>query len=191
MSLNWDAILDEQAKDPGFAPVPESRYPVRVTKAEATKAQTGADMIKLEMVILGGPYDTKKLFTNIVFTTDNPTAMKFTLRKLAGLGVTKEIIATQKPSPAQIAAMVDGVVTEAEVTIRNWNDEDHNDVKMLRPFDGPIPAGTAPASTSSATPSLPGGGAASGGGPGVPTIPTPTPPAAPASETDNNDEEPF
>src|SRR5690606_19482313 len=103
MNMNWDEILKEQESDPGFAPVPDGKYPVRVEKAEATKASTGADMIKTQFVIVGGPHDGKKVFTNIVFSYNNPTAMRFTLRKLKALGVTREYLAANNPSTDQIA----------------------------------------------------------------------------------------
>lgn len=162
MSMNWDDILKQQEQDPGFAPVPESKYPVRVEKAEATKASTGADMIKLQLVIMGGPYDTKKVFTNIVFSKDNPTAMRFTLRKLAALGVTREVLSAQNPSLAQIASMLEGATAEAEVTVREYEGEKTNDVKSLRKLG----------ETGPGTPS------AAGAAPSVPTPPAPTPDAA-------------
>jgi hypothetical protein len=171
--MNWDDILKEQEQDPGFAPVPESKYPVRVEAAEATKASTGADMIKVQFGIVGGPFDTKKVFTNIVFSVGNPTAMRFTLRKLAALGVTKEILAAQNPTTAQIAGMILGAEAEAEVTLRPATEEypAKNDVKSLKRLGAAIPDAPAPAP------------APSTGGPPVPTPPAPAVPPPPPVPT--------
>ena len=132
--MDWNQILDEQEKDPGFKPVPADKYRVRIDKAEAVKAGTGRDMLKLQCKIVGGPYDTKMVFTNIVFAPDNPNAVRFTLRKLKALGLSEELLRSQNPKPAQIATMIQGVEVEAEVTLRPATDEyeEQNDVKTFR-----------------------------------------------------------
>lgn len=86
--INWNDVLEEQAKDPGIGALPANKYNARVKKAEAVKASSGNPMIKLQLEVVGGPYDTRVVWTNIVFSTGNAKAMKYTLRKLAALGVT-------------------------------------------------------------------------------------------------------
>lgn len=179
MSMNWDDILKAQEEDAGFGAVPAGKYTVRVVKGENVKASTGADMVKVEMEIEGGPYAGRKLWTNIVFTVDNPNAMRFTIRKLNGLGITKEIISTQKPTPAQIASMIVGVVSEAEVEVRQYNDEDRNDVKMFKRLDATA-AAPAPKVSKPGVPNIP-----------TPPAPTPEPEAAEADSDADDDEEPF
>jgi hypothetical protein len=190
--MNWDDILKEQESDPGFAPVPAGKYPVVVDNAEAVVASTGADMLKVQLSIEGGPFDSKKVFTNIVFTKNNPKAMRFTLRKLDALGVTREILANQNPAPSAIAAMITGVRCEADVTIRPASDEweASNDVKALRKVglsavpDAPAPGGSG--STPPAPPQVP----------PAPTIPTPPAdpepdPATAAADAPEGEEDPF
>lgn len=184
MNMNWDEILREQESDPGFAPVPEGKYPVRVEKAEATKASTGADMIKTQFVIVGGPHDGKKVFTNIVFSYNNPTAMRFTLRKLKALGVTREYLAANNPSTDQIASMIVGATCEAEVTIREYEGEKSNDVKSLRDLGEPGGTPAPPITDSATAPPVP-------TVPPAPTIPEPPTPAAPAAAEPADNEEPF
>lgn len=178
--MDWDKILDEQAKDPGFAPVPAGKYPVRVEKAEAVKASTGNDMINITLVIEGGPYDTKKVFTRIVFALTSSTAMRFTLRKLAALGVTREVIAAQKPSVEQIASMLVGAKVEAEVEVRPATPEydASNDVKSFRKLGESNVAGAG-----ANVPPIP-----------VPTAEPPLPSPAPAPVADvpaPDEDEPF
>ncbi len=144
MSLDWDKILEDQASDPGFAPVPASKYPVRVDAVDTTPASTGNEMLSLTLVIEGGPYDTKKVFTRIVFAKENPTAMRFTLRKLAALGVTKEVIAAQKPTITKIAELITGVRAEADVVVKpaTTDFDASNDVKSFRRLGEPSAAGS-------------------------------------------------
>lgn len=156
--LNWDDILEEQeGADTEFAAIPATTYTVEIESAEARTAQSGNKMINLTCRVQGGPYDQRIVWTNIVFATDNPTAMKFTLRKLKALGVTKEWLARENPSTETIAAQIEGVVAEAEVTQRTWEDELRNDIKSFKALATPSPGSAAseppaPAATPTPTP---------------------------------------
>lgn len=165
--MDWNKILDDAEKDPGFKPVPADKYRIRVDKAEAVVAGTGADMIKVQAKIIGGPYDTKVVFTNIVFSPGNPTATKFTLRKLKGLGISEETLRAQNPPPAVIATMIQGAEAEAEVVLKPATDqyEESNDIKAFRSLVG--------GSAVPAAPTLP-------SAPSVTDIPKPTVPNAPS-----------
>lgn len=148
--LDWDAILEEQeSADTEFAAIPATSYTVEVESAEARVAQTGNKMINLTCRVQGGPYDGRLIWTNIVFATDNPTAMKFTLRKLKALGVTQEWLARENPSTHTIASKIEGAVVEAEVTQRPWEGEMRNDIKSFKSVSSaPGPSEpAAPAST--------------------------------------------
>lgn len=165
--IDWNKVLEEQANDPGIGAIPKGKYPVRVKKAEAVTASSGSKMLKVQLEVMGGPYDTRVVFTNIVFSTQNPKAMSFTLRKLAALGVTREVLATQNPTTEQIASMIEGVEVEAEVEVREYNGDDTNDVKGFKALTSGIPAAP-PVSTPSVVPDIP--------IPPAPTVePTPTP----------------
>lgn len=179
--MNWDKILKEQeAGDSEYGALPADTYRVRVKEASATKSSNGNPMVKITFSVVGGPYDGRLVFTQIVFS-ENPNAMRFTLRKLNALGITKEILATQNPSLEQIAKMIVLNECNAEVALGTYNDEPSNDVKTLKPIAG----GAVP--TASTGPKLPGGGP-SGPKPGVPTVPKPAPAPAPAPEADSTPE---
>lgn len=131
--VNWSSVLDEVEKDPGFKPLDAGTYSCIVEDCEAVIAGTGAKMLKVTLKVLVGPREGAKVFTNIVFATSNPKAMKFTLRKLAALGVDTEMLRTKNPTTAQIAGMVKGVKTDVEVTQRDdetWGIQ--NDVKSFK-----------------------------------------------------------
>lgn len=199
--LNWDDILEEQEEaDSEFAAIPANTYTVEVDSAEATTAQSGNKMIKCTLRVQGGPYNGRLLWTNIVFATANPVAMKFTLRKLRALGVTKEWLAAQNPSVEQIASAIEGKVVDAEVEVKPYNGENTNDVKGFKA----VAAGAgspAPGPAAAAPPAPPTTKKAASSAPPTPT-PTPEPPtpAAPPKDPepqpptpsmDDDTEEPF
>lgn len=167
-NIDWNTVLKEQESEPGFSAVPETSYDMIIDKAEATRASTGAPMIKVQAKIEGGPYDGRIVFTNIVFS-DNATAMKFTLRKLNGLGVSKETLAAHNPSVPQIATMIEGVRFIGEVVKRPYEGEDRNDIKS---FKAPAGGTAAPLPPKPAgVPSLPADDAV----PGRPDVPSEEP----------------
>lgn len=175
MSMNWDAILEEtEAEDLSSSPVPAGTYSAVVEKAEAVKAKSGSNMIKTTYRIVGGPYNDRFVWNNIVFTVTNPKAMAMTVRTLGAHGVTKEWLAAENPNVNTIAAKIVGVMVEVEIAIRTFEGRELNDVKSVKAIKGAAPAGVpAPTVAASATPSadtIP-----------TPTIPTPTAPTAAAS----------
>lgn len=190
--LNWDSILDEQEEvDAEFAAIPAQTYTVEVDTAEAVTASTGNRMIKCTLRVQGGPYNGRLLWTNIVFATNNPNAMKFTLRKLRAMGVTKEWLATHNPSVEQIAEKIEGVIVEAEVEKKPYNGSETNDVKGFKPVTSgggsPAPAAAAAAPPAPSAPKAAKPAA-------TPPTPTPTPTADPTPPTpsmDDDTEEPF
>jgi hypothetical protein len=178
-NLNWDDVLGEVEKyeaDPetkksnDFEALPAGPYPVVVQDAEKTTAQkSGNDMIKVRVQVSEGPYANRVLFGYIVFSTDNPKAMRITLDKLGAFGVTREFIATQKPSIAQIAEALVGRKAKAVVGIQQSGDyKGSNEVKGFRPLEGVEQAAPQVSAASAPKPA------------GVPDIPQPEV-AAPAA----------
>lgn len=175
--LNWDDVLGEVEADEkenpssggDFEALPAGPYPVVVQEAEKQVSQnTGKDMIKVRVQVTEGPYANRVLFSYIVFSTDNPKAMRITLDKIAAFGVTREFIATQKPSIPQIAELLVGRKAKATVGIQKEGEyAGRNEVKGFRPLEGVDQP--APQVTESK--------------PGVPVIPQPEVPAADATAT--------
>lgn len=173
--LNWDDVLGsveaDEKENPSssndFEALPKGPYNVVVQEAEKQVASTGKDMIKLRVQVTDGPYANRVLFNYIVFSQDNPKAMRMTLERLAAFGVTRETIAAHRPSISQIADMLVGRKAIARVDIQSSGDyAGRNEIKGFRPLEGaeqPAVAAPAPAAQ-----------------PGVPNIPQPT--AAPAPQ---------
>jgi hypothetical protein len=174
-SLNWDEVLGsvdaEEKENPStpndFEALPEGPYNVVVQEADKQVASTGKDMIKVRVQVTDGPYANRVLFNYIVFSQDNPKAMRMTLERLAAFGVTRETIAASRPSISQIADMLVGRKAIARVGIqKNGDYAGRNEIKGFKPLDGQAPVeAPAPAQASQ---------------PGVPNIPTPQ--AAPAPQ---------
>lgn len=198
--INWNDVLDEQASDMSEQLAPDGDYDVVVKKADATKASTGSPMIKLVVEVSTGPYKGKGLFTQLVFKTDSPGAMRMSLAGLRALGFDTDRLRSENPPLAKIAAELVGNDAVAVVDSREWNDEMRNNVKKFKPAGSvsgvpPAPSiGAAPTVASVPAPPAP-------EVPPAPSIPdaveappapeVPAPPAAPETETAPPSDEPF
>lgn len=203
--MDWDSILKEhddavargEIKE-GFPVMPKGKYDVVVEAAEAITAQSsGAKMIKLELrVTTPGEHMNQRLWTNLVFSKGNPKAMGFTIRKLAGLGISRDFLSSANPSTEQLAKMIHGAVCEVEVYIKPAEGEykEKNEVGSFRQKLGeggaapkaprlPKPAGVPDVSSAAAPPK-----------PRVPKAPEPETVADPEEayeEAPADEEEPF
>lgn len=129
-NINWQSELDKVEE--GTKPIAEGTHNFRIVEAKPTKASSsGNSMIRLSAKVEGGPDDGKIAFVNLVFPFDNPRAMKMTLRRLGGLGVSAELLKAENPSIEQIAAKLIGRLAGGTVTHREWNGELQNDVDFM------------------------------------------------------------
>lgn len=167
--LNWDDVLggvkeyedDPETKKSGdFEALPKGPYPVVVQEAVKQIASTGKDMIKARVQVTEGPYANRVLFNYFVFgAKDDAVLNKITLNNLAAFGVTREYIATQRPSIAEIAEALIGLKAIATVGIQDKGEyKGRNEVKGFKPIDGAAPTVPTVAASKPA---------------GVPNIPTP------------------
>lgn len=174
--LNWDDVLgeveEEEKENPdkdGFDAIPKGNYNVVVQEAEKQISRnTNKDMIKVRVQVIDGPHANRVLFSYIVFSPESPKAMRMTLNKLAAFGVTREFIATIRPSVGQIADLLEGRKAVAVVGIQKGGDYDgSNEIKSFKVLEGEAQAApTAPSSKPA----------------GVPNIPVPSVPAGDADE---------
>ena len=163
--LNWDDVLGsveaEEKENPSssgdFEALPKGPYEVVVQEAEKQTAKSGNDMIKTRVQVSSGPYANRILFSYIVFSQGNPKAMRMTLERLAAFGLTREFIATQKPSIPQIAELLVGRKATAVVDIQKEGDfAGRNEIKSFRPLEGAAqPAPAAPSNKPAGVPNIP------------------------------------
>jgi hypothetical protein len=183
MNLNWDAILKEQAAEAADSVVPDGSYDIVVAKAEGTTASTGSPMIKLTCdIIQPGPFKGKRLWTNIVLKSDSPGAMRMSLKKLAGLGLSREWLAENNPSITAIANALAGKTASAEVTQRTWQGEQRNEIGMFKLAGDGTTAPAPPMVSNSPLPSPEAGLPPEPVAPAPAPAPAPTPAPAPEPE---------
>jgi hypothetical protein len=187
--LNWDDLLgqveteEKENPDKGdFDAIPKGNYNIVVKEAEKQVSKSGKDMIKVQVQITDGPYANRVLFNYIVFSPESPKAMRMTLIRLAAFGITREFIATTRPSIGAIADLLEGRKAVAVVGIQAEGEyKGTNEVKSFKVLEGvdqpaPQAAASKPAGVPSGipTPNIP-----------TPSVPTPTP-SAPAAEGEEN-----
>jgi hypothetical protein len=127
--IDWNKVIKETEE--GTKVIPAGEYRVRVSDAERKTAGTGAEMIKTTVKLEDAPYENRSVTTNLVFTFDNPVAMKMLFRRLQALGITSEWLAESGANIDQIAQAIKGRSTVAKVSVRKWNGEDRNDIEMF------------------------------------------------------------
>lgn len=172
-TVNW-ADLTKAAGDAGFDPIPASIYDVIVDEASATQSSNGKDMIKATFKVEGGPHDTRKIFNQFVISPDSPNGLAFFFRHMAVLGLKEDFFATN-PTTEAVAAAIVGKRCRVKVSIRQWNEQDRNQVdSVLPPVAG---AGPTVAPTITVTPGPP---STSLNGPVAPNVTSAVPNVIPA-----------
>lgn len=146
-----------------FEVLPVGTYPCVVDSAEATRATTGREMLKVKFkVVEGHPNAGRTIYNNIVLVEDNPTAMSIFFRHMRAMGISEAFWANNPPF-SQIAVAIAGQQCKVSIKHREYNGAMQPDVTNIAPPDGGTPLG---------------GGA--GGGAAVPPPPIPRA-AAPAT----------
>lgn len=177
VSTKWGA-LKQQAED-ATKPLPDDWYDVEVTKAEATKASTGSDMIRATFKVVNGTREGRLLWTNFVLSTESPFAMGLFFKNLGAFGLDGAFFHGLETADAgiendmrTIAATLIGRRAKVQVGTKNWKGQDRNEVQdYAAPEGGPLGGTNAPA--------MPGGL----GNIATPTVTANTPPAVPQITT--------
>lgn len=163
MTVSWDDLIrDAGDAITSFEPIPEGDYDVEAVDAKVKPTKDGKKkMYEVKMKIVGGAHNGRFLWDNIVLTTDNPNALGFFFKKMAGFGLTADYFKTMRPSDERIVGDIKGRRARVKVGHRTWNGEKKNEVKNYYP-------------------QAQGGGALPPSVPGVPAAPPAAAPAPPA-----------
>jgi hypothetical protein len=139
-SFSW-GDLRQAADDAGFSVVPKGDYDVLVKSAEAKKTGTGKDKIAVRFSVTSGPSEGKSLFNDFVISPESGVALGFFFRHMKALGLGPEYFATE-PSFEKVATDLVGKTCKLTVDVEQWNEEDRNRVKDVKPLTGgaPMPA---------------------------------------------------
>ena len=141
MSMNWNDLLAKANANGGMSLTPPGTYPMRCEKAEATVSSNSNPMIKVKCRIVGGPYNDRVVWGQIVLSPDSP---QWFFKKIAAFGVGQDFFA-QNPSMAQTAAVLVNRTAMGTVENREWNGETRDGVNAFAPMGAaaatsPVPA---------------------------------------------------
>jgi hypothetical protein len=176
-TINW-ADLVKQAGDAGgsanYEPLPDGDYELKVIQAEAKTTSTGKVMFKVTNEVQGGPFAKRRVWDQLVVTTDNPKAMNMFFMKASAMGLGKTFW-DANPSNAQVEQALNGRSFRATLGKRTYNGTESNEIKRYFASQAAeTPFATAPSTAGAAVPP-----------------PPPAPPAAPAPSSPLTAEEPF
>jgi hypothetical protein len=165
----------QDAKSASFEALPAGDYDVEVAEATGTRSSNGKPMIKTLMKVLSGGYTGRQVWNNFVLSMENPQAMAIFFRHMKCFKLDENFFASLGANGSMDAVATALVGRRARLTlgIREWNGENRNEVKQIKPFTG-APASAGP--TPTAGPVGPSGPGAASYGPG-PAGPAPLPPA--------------
>lgn len=128
-STNWGDRA-KSAKN-AFQAIPVNNYDVIVESAEHKVASTGNEMFALTFVVEGGPYDGKKLFTNLVYTEN---AAGFFFGKMKALGLEADFF-VGKDATEICAALIDARAT-VKTKHREYQGEIRSEVDRITARSG-------------------------------------------------------
>lgn len=131
---SWGALAQKAAEAPGggsFEPLPPGKYQVKVEAAEARQTQTNKLMFVLTLVVTAGTHAGRKVWTNMVLSPENATALSIFFRQMAAIGADANFFATEPDEPTICARIIDK--TAVAVVAYRKDDPTRNDVKDLQP----------------------------------------------------------
>jgi hypothetical protein len=114
-------------------------------------------MIRTRFRVETGPHAGKPVFNQFVISPDNANALGFFFRHMRVLGLDDAFFGAS-PSIEQVAAALVNKRARIRVSVRQWNDQDRNQIDAILP-----PANGRPATPPSSTPPGPSGPLPPGG----------------------------
>jgi hypothetical protein len=160
-TINW-ADLVKQAGDTAsstnYEPLPDGDYELKVVQAVATTTSTGKVMFKVTNEVQGGPFAKRRVWDQLVVTTDNPKAMNMFFMKASAMGLGRTFW-DANPSNAQVEQALNGRAFRATLGKRTYNGTESNEIKRYfasqAAADATVAASAAPVSAGAAVPPPP------------------------------------
>lgn len=181
--ISWDQLLEEAGDEvaDSFDPLPEGTYDLEVVEARHTKTKTtpSKDMWAVQYKVIGGAFNNRRVFNNIVLTLDNQKALGFFFRNMGAHGLTREFFNT-KPTNEAISTALRGRRTRGQVIQKPYNGETKNEIKGYRAVADaatPPPAGAVAPPMGATPPPPPAAAAPPAAAPAAPPAPAPEAPA--------------
>ena len=188
-TVNFSELVKQAgsaATSNNYAPLPDGDYDLKVIEASATTTSTGKLMFKVTNEVQGGANDKRRVWDQLVVTTDNPKAMNMFFMKATAMGLPTSYF-EQNPTPAQIEQALLGRSFRGTLGTRTYNGNQSNEIKRY------YASTTAPAAETVAAPVV---AAAAAPAPApapapVAAAPAPAPAPAPASPIGASEDAPF
>lgn len=181
-TINWAELVKnagDSSANTNYEPLPDGDYELKVLQVETKMTQTGKTMFKITNEVQGGPYAKRRVWDQLVVTTDNKKAMDMFFMKTTAMGVPKEFFETG-PTNAQIEQAFTGRSFRATLGKRTYNGNESNEIKRYYAIQAPTTPYAAPTTAGAAVPPPP---------PAPSAAPAPAPAPAPAAPV--SAEEPF
>lgn len=80
-----DVTKVDEASD--FTPIPDGTYPCECVEVEVKKTKNGDDMWAVKWSVIGGEFDGKNFYDNLVFTEAAMSRVKMVAKRVAGIDV--------------------------------------------------------------------------------------------------------
>jgi hypothetical protein len=189
--------LMETAKSASFEALPDGPYDAECISADAVTSTTGKPMIKCKFEVIAGPHAKRKFFNQFVLSTDNEVALAMFFRHMKAFGLDENFFkAVGSGGLGPVAQTMVGRRARFDLGHREWNGENRNEVKSVKPITGGVSTGGLPGAAAPVAPGLPGlpglptSSAPPVAAPPAPAVTQPTPPtppqqAVPASPVQN------
>ena len=170
--ITWDELLDQAGDEvtDTFEPLPESNYDLEVVEATYKPSTTGKDMWKIQAKVLGGTYNNRRIFDQLVLSRENQVAVRIFFQSMAVLGLNRDYFRSN-PSNEQIAVALKGRRFVGKVTQKTYQGDLQNELKR---YVKPLPVEAVPGAPTAA-PAAPAAPVA------APAPPAPAPAPAPAA----------
>lgn len=133
-SVNWNELREQAEKETGssgnFPVLPEGEYAAEVVAASTARTSTNKDMIKVQFKVVGGPYDNRRVFTNLTISPESPQAMAILFRHLDVLGA--RTLLDSGATVDQVAGSLAGATATVKLSVGEYKGEPKNEVKDIK-----------------------------------------------------------
>ena len=140
--FNFD--VSDVNPDGQFEPIPKGTYLVQYDSFEDKQNSKGTGrMVKVELTVIGGPFDGRKLFDNFNYSNPNPDAVRIAMQQMKQF-----VLAASGGERGQKNLNLDdfAALVGAEVSVNVDVDGEYNRVKKYAAAgNAPAPAATKPA----------------------------------------------
>ena len=128
---SWgDLLNDAGGAGDSFEPLPSGDYDFEIAQADVAQTQTQKTMYKVRCKVEAGPHKDRLVFHQFVISPENPNALAMFFRQMNVLGLNRDFFA-QNPSDHQVAEHLTGKRFRGQVTIKQWQGQDRNEIKQL------------------------------------------------------------